>query len=187
MYLEVPFIASFDSTVHPSFDVTIKDSSRWPCPAEHDSTTCSEELKMSAFSFRKKEDKTFPICTLFSVPLRRYVDRETPWLVMLFLKEFLIANNLFHLGKGRWHVQQPSMNQDGLFPALKKKKKVYLDPHCTGHSVSLAFPDPKEGPSPWLLFSSLGASLVAQLIKNLPAMQESPVWFLSQEEPLEKG
>ena len=41
-------------------------------------TTCSEELKMSAFSFRKKKDKTFPICTLFSVPLRRYVDRETP-------------------------------------------------------------------------------------------------------------
>ena len=59
--------------------------------------------------------------------------------------------------------------------SIKKKKKVYLDPHCTGHSVSLAFPDPKEGPSPWLLFSSLGASLVAQLIKNLPAMQETPV------------
>ena len=31
------------------------------------------------------------------------------------------------------------------------------------------------------------ASLVAQLVKNLPAMQETPVQFLSQEDPLEKG
>ena len=33
----------------------------------------------------------------------------------------------------------------------------------------------------------LGASLMAQLVKNLPAVQETPVWFLSQEDPLEKG
>ena len=32
-----------------------------------------------------------------------------------------------------------------------------------------------------------GASLVAQLVKNLPAMQETPVRFLSREDPLEKG
>ena len=31
------------------------------------------------------------------------------------------------------------------------------------------------------------ASLVAQLVKNLPAMQETPVWFLGWEDPLEKG
>ena len=31
------------------------------------------------------------------------------------------------------------------------------------------------------------ASLVAQLVKNLPAMQKTPVQFLGQEEPLEKG
>ena len=30
------------------------------------------------------------------------------------------------------------------------------------------------------------ASLIAQLIKNLPAMQETPVQFLGQEDPLEK-
>ena len=34
---------------------------------------------------------------------------------------------------------------------------------------------------------SLGAFLVAQLAKNLPAMQETPVRFLGQEVPLEKG
>jgi len=31
------------------------------------------------------------------------------------------------------------------------------------------------------------ASLVAQLVKNLPAMQETPVLFLGWGEPLEKG
>ena len=31
-----------------------------------------------------------------------------------------------------------------------------------------------------------GASLVAQMVKNLPAMQETWVWSLSQEDPLEK-
>ena len=31
------------------------------------------------------------------------------------------------------------------------------------------------------------ASLVAQMVKNLPAMQETRVWSLSQEDPLEKG
>ena len=29
--------------------------------------------------------------------------------------------------------------------------------------------------------------LVAQLVKNLPVMQETPVPFLGQEDPLEKG
>ena len=33
----------------------------------------------------------------------------------------------------------------------------------------------------------LGASLIAQLVKNPPAMQETPVQFLGQEDPLEKG
>ena len=33
----------------------------------------------------------------------------------------------------------------------------------------------------------LQASLVAQLVKNLPEMQETPVWFLGREDPLEKG
>ena len=32
-----------------------------------------------------------------------------------------------------------------------------------------------------------GASLVAQLVKDLPAMQETPVQFLGREDRLEKG
>ena len=34
---------------------------------------------------------------------------------------------------------------------------------------------------------SFWAALVAQLVKNLPAMQETLAWFLGQEDPLEKG
>ena len=33
----------------------------------------------------------------------------------------------------------------------------------------------------------VGASLVAQLVKNLPAMQETQVQSLGHEDPLEKG
>ena len=33
----------------------------------------------------------------------------------------------------------------------------------------------------------LWASLVAQMVKNLPAMQETQVQFLRQDNPLEKG
>ena len=40
-----------------------------------------------------------------------------------------------------------------------------------------------------LVFHSRGdrASLIAQLVKNPPAVQESPVQFLGREDPLEKG
>ena len=33
----------------------------------------------------------------------------------------------------------------------------------------------------------MGASLMALMLKNLPAMQETQVWFLGWEDPLEKG
>ena len=33
----------------------------------------------------------------------------------------------------------------------------------------------------------MGAALIVQLVKNPPAMQETPVPFLGQEDPLEKG
>ena len=33
----------------------------------------------------------------------------------------------------------------------------------------------------------MGASLVAKLVNNPPAMQETPIQFLCQEDPLEKG
>ena len=38
-----------------------------------------------------------------------------------------------------------------------------------------------------LPYISCGVSLVAQLVKNLPAMQETLVQFLGSEDPLEKG
>ena len=37
------------------------------------------------------------------------------------------------------------------------------------------------------LITLIRASPIAQLVKNLPAVQETPVWSLSREDPLEKG
>ena len=37
------------------------------------------------------------------------------------------------------------------------------------------------------MYTAYWASLVAQLVNNLPAMQETPVQSLGQEDPLEKG
>ena len=39
----------------------------------------------------------------------------------------------------------------------------------------------------YLSLQGLKASLVAQLVKNLPAMQETPVQLLGWDDPLEKG
>ena len=39
----------------------------------------------------------------------------------------------------------------------------------------------------WMSSYRYRASLIARLVKNPPAMQETPVWFLGWEDPLEKG
>ena len=39
----------------------------------------------------------------------------------------------------------------------------------------------------WAFTRCQWASLVVQLVKNLPAMQETPVWLPGREDPLEKG
>ena len=39
----------------------------------------------------------------------------------------------------------------------------------------------------YLINKTMWASLVAQVVKNPPVMQETPVQFLGQEDPLEKG
>ena len=39
----------------------------------------------------------------------------------------------------------------------------------------------------WQVFEGGRASLIAQLVKNPPAMQETPVQFLGREDPTEKG
>ena len=38
-----------------------------------------------------------------------------------------------------------------------------------------------------IMYNEKWAFLVAQLVKNLPTMQETPVRFLGQEDPLERG
>ena len=44
-----------------------------------------------------------------------------------------------------------------------------------------------KGKKQQVFFGIASTSLIAQLVKNLPAMQETPVQFLGWEDPLEKG
>ena len=53
--------------------------------------------------------------------------------------------------------------------------------------IVLVLPNIKMNPPQVYMCSPLGRNLIAQLVKNLPAVQETPVWFLGQEDPLEKG
>ena len=51
------------------------------------------------------------------------------------------------------------------------------------HCSSQDWPVPREGKS----FRFAGEHAFPQLLKNLPEVQETPVWFLGWEDPLEKG
>ena len=60
-----------------------------------------------------------------------------------------------------------------------------------GYWASRTFPRSRSAPSRSVTLNkgigSDGASLVAQMVKSLPEMQETQVWSLGQEDPLEKG
>ena len=42
-------------------------------------------------------------------------------------------------------------------------------------------------PTAFIVPAFVRASPIAQLVKSPPAMKETPVWFLGQEDPLKKG
>ena len=64
----------------------------------------------------------------------------------------------------------------------------WLDTQHTFTLLSFQAPHSSSALWDWQFFTLLlfGASLIAQLVKNLPAMQETWVWFLGWEDPLEK-
>ena len=108
-----------------------------------------------------------------------------PWIVLIliliffsfsFSFFFLICSEFCHTLK--WNVLE--------FTCLNGILFSYLDPQ-TKSNILVIFPvfliplhSNKEKPS-------LGVSLMAQLVKNLPAMWETWVWSLGWEDPLEKG
>ena len=70
---------------------------------------------------------------------------------------------------------------------LKKKKEPYLSSSATSNASDCGRIRRFQV---WLLAGSqctFWASLGAQAVKNLPAMQETWVWCLGREDPLEKG
>ena len=78
-------------------------------------------------------------------------------------------------------------------PAVKKKNiyiyiYIYKESFCNeGDLGSIPGSGRSTGERIGYAFRYSGASLVAQLAKNLPAMQVTPVRFLGWEDPLEKG
>ena len=68
-----------------------------------------------------------------------------------------------------------------------------MTPWTIAHQTPLSTGLPRQEYWSWLPFPPPGdlpelrTSLVAQMVKNLPAMQESRVWSLGREDPLEKG
>ena len=59
---------------------------------------------------------------------------------------------------------------------------------CRGDYLASVIEQPHSLRSARVLFNleQRGSSLVAQMVKSLPATQETQVWFLGQEDPLEK-
>ena len=75
---------------------------------------------------------------------------------------------LIHVGV--W--QKPTQYCEAVILQLKINKLIFKKSH--------RFFNP-------FLWPFLGASRVAQLVKNLPAMQETLIGFLGRKDPLEKG
>ena len=61
-------------------------------------------------------------------------------------------------------------------PVCLQMVNLYLSHWTAGEKNLIAF-----------IYGDLWAFLIAQLVKNLPAMQETQIQFLGQEDPLEKG
>ena len=94
----------------------------------------------------------------------------------------------------------PDGRRGGLYPSPLCLQ--FQNPFCISLSLPFGFPKRSSGisqlptdaswyrhsQSKWfvLLPIIIGAPLVAQTVKNLPAMQETWVWSLSQKDPLEK-
>ena len=69
---------------------------------------------------------------------------------------------------------------------LLKKLKMEL-PYDPAFPLLSIYPDKTVIQKDICIPMIIRASLVAQLVKNLPAMQETPVQLLGWEDPLEKG
>ena len=80
---------------------------------------------------------------------------------------------------------KPSGHQPYLWPRWKPLPPL----HARSHNKDKVEPAMYAAPTPQaatLPLTELEASLIAQSVKNLPVMQETRVWFLCQEDPLEK-
>ena len=90
------------------------------------------------------------------------------------------------VAKSRTRLKRLSSSSSVLFglPGSSAGKESTCNAGYSGSLPGLGR-SPAEGTGYPLPYS--WASLVAQMVKNLPAMQETPIRFLGWEDPLEKG
>ena len=88
--------------------------------------------------------------------------------------------SLLHLGSSPYHAWVITAKASCLFLTSAPTAGCQLVPFLKQHLsvLKIIFQ---------VMYLAYRASLVAQLIKNLPAMQETLVRFLGREDPLEKG
>ena len=73
-----------------------------------------------------------------------------------------------------------------VFWILKDKEVLEWLEHVSGYGMSRWSKDPRKQDDRSKLFHIFHPPLVAQLVKNIPAMPETQVQILGQEDPLEK-
>ena len=113
-------------------------------------------------------------------------------------RHFLVIASIFFVKLEAKSSAETSMVQEVLLVWGKRERvrrppgrgRYRMIPWC--ESPWSLWPQMERPPSLWLCLSRqlkacTVASLAAQLVKNPPAAQKTPVWFLGQKDPLEKG
>ena len=120
----------------------------------------------------------YGLCFLFSIASRyereRYI--QVYWIKRTEQKYDVLISQKSHLSK-LWYVEINFLPRVTSFGQGEERAEAQACV-CCAHHYCIAFQENSD---------SLRASHVAQLVKNLPAMQETPVRFLGWEDPLEKG
>ena len=105
----------------------------------------------------------------------------------MFRTDFLLTGWIFLQSKGLSRVFSNTTVQKHQFFGIQLS--LQYNPHIHTwllEKLSKALPTRARLSFSWS-FALGGASLTAKSVKNLPAMEETWVWFLDQEDPLEKG
>ena len=132
----------------------------------------------------------FIIICWWTLRLIPHVSNCEHWGANIFSNQCLLKFLFIYLGclgSYLWHIESNSLTRYWMqFPYIRNSESESLD-HQRSHQIRVFFISDIHRSRTAESYGSSRASLVAQLVKNPPAMQETLVRFLGQEDPLEKG